>query len=65
MPKYLSKNAKNLLSKMLNSDPKKRPTMEQLKQDAFFAGLDWKLLELKKVAPPTVLKKPPPKEEQK
>ena len=51
--------------KMLCQDPKKRPNMDQLKQDPFFSGIDWSLLEQKKLAPTVVLKKPPPKEEQK
>lgn len=41
IPKYLSKNAKNVLLRVLCQDPKKRPTMEQLKQDPFFGGIDW------------------------
>lgn len=36
--------------------------MDQLKQDPFFQNIDWNLLGQKKVAPPVLLKKPPPKE---
>ena len=42
VPKYLSKQAQNLLSRLLSPDPKKRPTMQQLKQDVFFKGIDFK-----------------------
>ena len=31
IPKYLSKQSRNVLVKVLNQDPKRRPTMEQLK----------------------------------
>ena len=58
IPKYLSKNVKNLLNKMLHRDPNKRPTIEQVKKDVFFAGIDWKILMQKRYRPPTKLGKP-------
>ncbi len=41
IPNYLSSGAKNILLKMLHRDPKKRPTIEQVKKDKFFAGINW------------------------
>jgi serine/threonine protein kinase len=58
VPKYLSKNVKNLLNKILHRDPNKRPTLEQMKADIFFAGIDWKVLATKRYRPPTKLGKP-------
>ena len=57
MPKYLSKNSRTILLRMLNKDPKKRPSMDQLKKDPFFEGIDWSKLEQKKYKPPTKLGK--------
>jgi hypothetical protein len=51
--------------KVLNQDPKKRPTMDQLKTDPFFDSIDWHALSLKKLAPPQVLGKLPPKQQEK
>ena len=58
IPKYLSRNVKNLLNKMLHRDPNKRPTIEQVKRDVFFQGIDWKVLHQKRYRPPTKLGKP-------
>jgi hypothetical protein len=46
---------------VLHKDPKKRPNMEQLKLDPFFESIDWAALSLKKVIPPKVFNKVPPK----
>jgi serine/threonine protein kinase len=52
VPNYLSKNAKTLLQNLLNRDPSKRPTMQQLKKDPYFEGIDWDKLAHKKYRPP-------------
>ena len=59
IPKYLSKPAKNILLKMLHKEPNKRPTIEQVKKDPFFSGINWELLGLKRYRPPIKLDKPP------
>ena len=57
LPKYLSKEARKICVKMLNKDPKKRPTLEQLMSDPFFEDIDWDLLQKKKLSPPVILQK--------
>lgn len=57
LPKYLSKEARKVVQKMLHKDPKKRPTLEQLMADPFFDEIDWKQLEERKLEPPLVLRK--------
>lgn len=57
IPNYLSKAAKNILLRILTRDPKKRPTIEQVKKDAFFQGINWDYLGLKRYRPPTKLDK--------
>lgn len=57
LPKYLSTEAKKLLLKLLNKDPKKRPRLDQLMKDPFFEGIDWEALERKELQPPTILSK--------
>lgn len=47
----------NLLQKILNKDPKKRPTLQQLKSMEFFAEVDWALLDRKQLKPPQILNK--------
>lgn len=47
MPKYLSSAAKKCLTKMLHKNPEKRPSLDQLMKDPFFADIDWHKLELK------------------
>jgi serum/glucocorticoid-regulated kinase 2 len=55
IPKYLSNDAKKCLQRMLNRNPAKRPKMAQLMKDPFFADIDWKKLEARELAPPTIL----------
>jgi serine/threonine protein kinase len=57
LPKYLSKEARKVVQRMLNKDPKKRPTLDDLMKDPFFEGIDWDKLEKKQLQPPVVLKK--------
>ena len=63
IPNYLSSGAKNILLKMLHRDPKKRPTIEQVKKDKFFAGINWLFLGQKRYRPPTKLDKIPNKDQ--
>ena len=55
IPKYLSRDAKNLLTRLMHKDPKKRPNFQQLKAEPFFKKIDWNLLAQKQVMPPNVL----------
>lgn len=41
LPKYLSKEARKVVQRMLNKDPKKRPTLDDLMKDPFFDDIDW------------------------
>ncbi len=41
----------------MNKDPKKRPTLKDIKKDPFFADIDWEKLLRKEVNPPMVLSK--------
>lgn len=59
IPKYLSKPAKSILLRMLHKEPQRRPTIEQVKKDPFFSGINWDLLTLKRYRPPIKLDKPP------
>lgn len=59
LPRYLSKEARKVVSKMLSKDPKKRPTLGQLMQDPFFDDIDFDLLAKKKLNPPVILKHKP------
>ena len=56
IPKYLSTEAKKCLLKMLHRNPNKRPTLESIVNDPFFAGINWKKLEKMQIEPPSVLK---------
>lgn len=55
IPNYLGKSAKSILLRMLHRDPKKRPTIAQVKRDAFFAGINWEHLGQKRYRPPIKL----------
>ena len=56
MPKYISKEAKDLLNQLLNKRPDKRITLDKVKQHEFFKGLDWEKLMRKEISPPVMLK---------
>lgn len=56
MPKYISKEAKDLLNQLLNKRPDKRITLEKAKQHEFFKGLDWAKLMKRELTPPVHLK---------
>lgn len=49
MPKYLTIEAKKFLLRILNKDPKKRPSLIDIKKDPFFAEIDWNKLEKKEL----------------
>ena len=51
-PKFVKPKAQELLKKLLNRDPKKRPSLTEVKSHSFFAGLNWEDLEKKQVKPP-------------
>jgi serine/threonine protein kinase len=57
IPKYLSSEAKKCLLKMLNRNPAKRPRLDQLMKEPFFADINWTKLENKELDPPIVLRK--------
>lgn len=57
LPKYLSNEAKKCLQRLLNKDPKKRPSMEAIMKDPFFADIDWDALARKELEPPQQLSK--------
>ena len=40
---------------MLHRDPKKRPTLVEMKRDPFFAEIEWDKLERKEIEPPSIL----------
>ena len=57
IPNYISKGSKNILTRMLHRDPRKRPSIEQIKKDSFFAGINWEYLAQKMYRPPVKLDK--------
>jgi len=57
IPKYLSPEAKKCLLKMLNRNPSKRPRLDQLMKEPFFADIDWAKLESKKLEPPMIVRR--------
>eukprot|EP00347_Sterkiella_histriomuscorum_P006016 403354389 len=57
MPKYLTPEARKFLLKILNKEPKKRPSFQDIRKDPFFADVDWAKLEKKEIEPPQILKK--------
>jgi len=55
VPKYISKEGKDLLNQLLNKRPEKRITIEKVKQHDFFKGIDWEKLRRKELTPPIQL----------
>lgn len=47
-PKFLSKNATEIIRIMMNRDPNKRPSLEKIKNHQFFEDLDWEEIEIQK-----------------
>jgi serine/threonine protein kinase len=56
VPKYISKEAKDLLNQLLNKKPEKRITLDKVKQHEFFKNIDWDKLYKKEINPPIHLK---------
>ncbi|OMJ96267.1 hypothetical protein SteCoe_246 [Stentor coeruleus] len=40
-PNRCSESVKNLIKSLMNNDPEKRPTIQQVKHHEFFEGVDW------------------------
>jgi len=57
IPKHLSGEAKKILIKLLNRDPKKRPSLSEIDKEDFFGDIDWDRLERKELMPPIVLQR--------
>lgn len=55
VPKYISREAKDLLNQLLNKRPDKRITIDKVKQHEFFKGLDWEKLAAMQINPPVHL----------
>jgi serine/threonine protein kinase len=60
-PNYVSNNAKNLLTGLLQKDPKKRlgggsRDAEEIKEHIFFEDVDWNKVYEKKIIPPKAMK---------
>ena len=51
-PDFISNNSKNVLQRMMEKDPGKRITLDELKKDEFFRSINWEKLYGKKVKPP-------------
>jgi len=49
IPRYISKEGKDLLNQLLNKRPDKRITIEKVKQHDFFKNLDWTKLMAKEL----------------
>ena len=57
LPKYISEEGTDLLSKLLERELEKRITLESVKAHEFFKDIDWQALMRKEVEPPVHLKK--------
>ena len=53
-PKTIKPEAQDLIRKLMDKDPAKRPTLNQIKRHIFFRDIDWELLESKGVKPPSL-----------
>ena len=56
IPKYLSTEAKKCLLRMLHRNPLKRPRLDQIQSDPFFADINWQKLETMQIEPPSILR---------
>jgi serine/threonine protein kinase len=50
----LGKEAQNLVKKLLNRKPSKRPKIQDIKSHPFFNNINWELLYEKRYLPPVV-----------
>ena len=55
VPKYISREGKDLLNQLLSKSPVKRITIDKVKTHDFFKGLDWEKLYKKEIQPPIML----------
>lgn len=55
VPRYISREGKDILNQLLNKRPEKRITLDKVKQHEFFKGIDWDALAAKKLDPPVHL----------
>ena len=53
-PDYLTSDAKEFISLVMNKDPAKRPTISQIKRHIFFKNMYWEALISKRIKPPKV-----------
>lgn len=53
-PSHIKEDARNLIKKMLDRDPMKRPSISQIKSHSFFKTVDWEALALRQVTPPKI-----------
>eukprot|EP01017_Pseudomicrothorax_dubius_P032990 TRINITY_DN4373_c0_g1_i2.p1 TRINITY_DN4373_c0_g1~~TRINITY_DN4373_c0_g1_i2.p1 ORF type:complete len:152 (-),score=48.71 TRINITY_DN4373_c0_g1_i2:102-497(-) len=51
-PSNVSEQARSLLTKLLNKDPRRRPSLKEIRNDPFFKGIDWQKLASKRIRPP-------------
>ncbi|OMJ94947.1 hypothetical protein SteCoe_1807 [Stentor coeruleus] len=51
-PKTVRPEAQDLMRKLMNKDPTKRPSISQVKHHVFFRDINWEDLEKKKMKPP-------------
>ena len=52
IPSSLSPALRSLLQRVLTHNPTARPTLSEIKKDAFFKGIEWKRLASKRIPPP-------------
>jgi serine/threonine protein kinase len=51
-PKNVKAEAQDLIRKLMEKDPRKRPTLSQVKQHMFFRSINWEELEARRERPP-------------
>jgi hypothetical protein len=56
-PRFVSSEAKDLMTKLMHKDAKKRPNFSQIKSHMFFRGLDWQALYERRIPAPQFLHK--------
>jgi serum/glucocorticoid-regulated kinase 2 len=55
VPKYVSKEARQVLERLLGREPGRRPGIAELKGMRFFKDIDWEKLSRREISPPQVL----------
>mmetsp|Transcript_10210 Transcript_10210/g.19971 ORF Transcript_10210/g.19971 Transcript_10210/m.19971 type:complete len:669 (-) Transcript_10210:19-2025(-) len=51
-PRYISNEARDFITKLLNKNPEKRPSFSQIKSHPFFRSINWDLLTQRDQVPP-------------